>query len=262
MRPHDRSVHEAGERVAVPKHYAEMCSWKVAAELVRRHPEQFVVIETHPGGGQYDCLSIYERQTDEGRERFRRFADLNRGPRGHITSQGWGVDTERLNWLDVLFSEHLRDEVIIPLERADDLASPRETPLTTSSTVGVRLIAELLAMRVVSRDRLTALNGVIDGSYGAGIRNELFSSFPSISSHLPESEVFNLETSPAYRYWFVASLKSNEKPPHALLAIDTWNGLLWFRNESSSNVLDLYREHESDITNLASVVLSRATCRE
>ncbi|MBE8146482.1 hypothetical protein IOD13_09295 [Brevibacterium casei] len=32
-------------------------SWWVASEFLRRHPE-FDLFETHPGGGQYDCLTI------------------------------------------------------------------------------------------------------------------------------------------------------------------------------------------------------------
>lgn len=32
-------------------------SWWLASELARRHPE-LLIIETHPGGGQYDCLSL------------------------------------------------------------------------------------------------------------------------------------------------------------------------------------------------------------
>lgn len=32
-------------------------SWWVASKLVRRHP-QLGLIETHPGDGMYDCLSV------------------------------------------------------------------------------------------------------------------------------------------------------------------------------------------------------------
>lgn len=32
-------------------------SWFVASELLRRHPSM-TLIETHPGGGQNDCLSV------------------------------------------------------------------------------------------------------------------------------------------------------------------------------------------------------------
>lgn len=35
----------------------EAASWRLTAELVRRYPNRFSVIETHPGGGQYNCKS-------------------------------------------------------------------------------------------------------------------------------------------------------------------------------------------------------------
>jgi hypothetical protein len=39
-------------------------AWWLAAELIRRHPADLREIETHPGGGQYDCISLYRRNSD------------------------------------------------------------------------------------------------------------------------------------------------------------------------------------------------------
>ena len=36
----------------------ELASWTLATEVMRRAPELLRIIETHPGGGQYDCLSM------------------------------------------------------------------------------------------------------------------------------------------------------------------------------------------------------------
>lgn len=36
-------------------------SWQVAAEFLAGHPD-WVVIETHPGGGQYDCLTLFHQR--------------------------------------------------------------------------------------------------------------------------------------------------------------------------------------------------------
>src|SRR5215469_8502395 len=36
----------------------ELASWTLATELTRRAPKVLRIVETHPGGGQYDCLSI------------------------------------------------------------------------------------------------------------------------------------------------------------------------------------------------------------
>ena len=36
----------------------EIASWRLASEMVRRYPNKLSIIETHPGGGQYDCLTL------------------------------------------------------------------------------------------------------------------------------------------------------------------------------------------------------------
>jgi hypothetical protein len=41
----------------------EALSWRLMAELARRHPNQLRVIEAHGGGGQYDELRLYPRPT-------------------------------------------------------------------------------------------------------------------------------------------------------------------------------------------------------
>jgi hypothetical protein len=41
---------------------------------VRRYPDHFTVIEMHPGGGQYDCLSLIARDELSNLDRI----DLNR----------------------------------------------------------------------------------------------------------------------------------------------------------------------------------------
>ena len=60
-------------------------SWWIASELVRGHPS-LKVVETHPGGGQYDCLSIVttEHYTVT-------LIDLNRSGSIHVLSEIGGV---------------------------------------------------------------------------------------------------------------------------------------------------------------------------
>ena len=43
------------------KQIKEALSWKLATELWRRFPDKFYLIETHSGGGQYECLSFIEK---------------------------------------------------------------------------------------------------------------------------------------------------------------------------------------------------------
>jgi hypothetical protein len=46
----------------------EAASWRLASELVRRHPLSTRVLHTRPGGGQYDCLTITSPTADGGVE--------------------------------------------------------------------------------------------------------------------------------------------------------------------------------------------------
>jgi len=41
----------------------EAASWRLASELVRRHPSAVRLIRAHPGGGQYDCLCVVPHET-------------------------------------------------------------------------------------------------------------------------------------------------------------------------------------------------------
>lgn len=109
-------------------------SWWVASELIRRHP-QLELIETHPGGGQYDCLSVLSA---DGAHKLH--IDLNRRGRMHIHSgtPTW-FDSARwdirypVEWSTELNQEDRRR---IPrfLEDATGLLPPAQTPVTTPKT--------------------------------------------------------------------------------------------------------------------------------
>lgn len=48
----------------------EAASWRLVAEIVRRYPDRFTVIETHPGGGTYDCLTLLDQDKASGLHRI------------------------------------------------------------------------------------------------------------------------------------------------------------------------------------------------
>ena len=120
----DATLHEAGERLDVPRRLREALSWEISAELVRRHPEQLMLAELHPGGGQYDCMTIVSLQDQEK-------AFLNRISKGHINVALRDSLDDRPNWTQVLFADNRR-AVVELIERDLKLVAPRETPLTTS----------------------------------------------------------------------------------------------------------------------------------
>ena len=60
----DVRLHELGEQIDLPYPMKRALAWWIAAEMIRRHPDEVRVIENHPGGGQYDCLTLCRRGSD------------------------------------------------------------------------------------------------------------------------------------------------------------------------------------------------------
>jgi len=89
---------------------------------------------------------------------------------------------------------------------------------------------------------------------GVDVSQELFAEFPSIPVADYRGEISRLDDTPAYRYWFVCSQENGEEPS-PIIAIDTWNGRLWTKSESNVDLLSVYRDHDSDITALATNLL-------
>src|SRR3954452_23260694 len=78
----------------------EAASWRLASELIRRHPEVLRLIRTHPGGGQSDCLWIMPVSGERGDVR------LNREGTIQILERFDGRPAE--SWGPVEWDEYLR----------------------------------------------------------------------------------------------------------------------------------------------------------
>lgn len=117
-------------------------SWWVTAELLRRHPE-LTVVETQPGGGQYDCLTIWGPNQNP-------HIDLNRKGRIHVHSALSDRFDRHASSIELpieWFAEaELADRRAVPLflEAATGLPAPAHTLPTTSKTLVFRMIYHLL----------------------------------------------------------------------------------------------------------------------
>jgi hypothetical protein len=195
--------------------------------------------------GQYDCLTIRQRKGGVVADDDSLY-NLNRNLRGHVTPKSWfAARGERFNWLDVVLATDLRREIVAPLERAEGLSVPAETPQTTKASIGVRVVAEALSMKAGSRP-MQALNGVLDssGMGGSGVRTELFAAFDGLAQELagvPD----DLRNHPAYGYWFVVTGEQHGSKP--ILAIDTWRGYVWRQGLRKARLMRLYDECNRDI---------------
>ena len=253
----DRRIHEAGEAIEVPRQHAEAAAWRIAAELVRRHPEDLVVIEMHPGMGQYDCVAVCRREYDANTVNYTTLLMMNLMPHGHIdVNVNASPGDTRPNWLDAILSTDLRRDIVIPVERSRGLIPPKETPSTTESSIGIRVIAEILTSRAHRGPTLTALNGVHDssGMGGSAVRAELFRQITGLDSELPAHHSGDVLREPAYRYWFLLREGGDRLPPH--IAIDTWSGLVWTKSIVAGDLMKMYDANGRDVSRLASQVLA------
>ena len=85
----DRYFMDLGEPSA-PMHDMELATWRIVEALDSMFDHDLVVAETHPGGGQYDCISLVEMRDGYGRP----VVDLNREGRIHIHAAGGLVSLE------------------------------------------------------------------------------------------------------------------------------------------------------------------------
>ena len=183
----------------------EALSWRMVAELMRRHPGELKLIEAHGGGCMYDELRIYRRGADRDSPFL---ISLNRSGSAHFHgSEPWAS-----LWSDAVAAEDPKD-IVDELERRAGMASGGQLPPATPEVLTVRTIASLLEHAAFQREHWEALNGYCDSSDGSQVRQGYFDAFPLCSQRLRQSEPGDLLGKPAYRFWF---LVRNGKPRLAL----------------------------------------------
>lgn len=122
----------------------EALSWGLAARLARRHPE-LRITEEHPGGGQYDCLTIVGR----GEGNFDHI-HLNRVGSGFLWAGGGWTWAWRGIWDELATKGDFRFGVQL-LEHHAGLHRIRNTPPAQGHTVAYRLIAGVLMAGIGGR---------------------------------------------------------------------------------------------------------------
>lgn len=204
----------------------EIASWRVAAEMARRYP-QIRIIQTHPGGGQDDTLSLLLRPGFQPFERL----DLNRlggvqyhfrRPNGSQTFKSWPDF-----WAEFVSAGEPR-EPIRKLAAFAALPPVAKLKPPTSAVVMYRFIASFLTHVAFNasfgRFYWDCQNGYLDISDGfGGVWESRFELFPAASGRLKEIQPEDPFGVAAYRFWF---LLLNDDPQ---LCFET-NGTVWDRN--------------------------------
>jgi hypothetical protein len=188
-------------------------SWWIASELVRRHP-RLRLIETHPGGGQHDCLTLVEGRSADPDT----LVVLNRAGSIHVLNGA----CEPFSW-GTVFAAGGGHHIVGRIEAAADLHPTAPAPPTGPTALTYRILARILTSLVDDRHAWDARNGQIDSSgYGGGHRSEL-GRFPSVLEALCDVRPDDIFHEPSYRFWILL----RDADPIAVLDTDgrrNWSG--------------------------------------
>lgn len=166
-------------------------SWWLGSQLVRRHPE-LILIETHPGGGMYDCLSIVRYGRDGSGSTL---VDLNREGSIHVHPE----NSNLMTWKDELqFGD--RHAAVKRIEAAAGLIPPTQTPATTSAVLSYRAIASVLATLLNEREVWDARSYRSDSPYSNDPAFDVVP-FPTAEKAVRASRPDDFLGDPGFRFW-------------------------------------------------------------
>ncbi len=203
-------------------------AWKLLTAIVSRRPD-LRIIETHPGGGQYDCLSLYS--TDQTH-----IADLNLNGRFHVFNRLDGADhgtQSSHDWQGMFDSpEELNLQVL-------NWAGLTESSIETSPGVHVeiyRFISAYLQYMADVSNEWQCRNGYFDssGMDGCFVVYD-FDRFRPAKERLSQQLPDDFLGQSAYRFWF---LRKNGEPR---ICMET-TGTLWLADDIGYDPFDIREE--------------------
>jgi len=185
-------LHAQGMEISLPIGVTRALGWAVVAELLERNDE-LRVVELHPGGGQYDCLSVYTPSMDL-------LCHLN--VTGSLTHERWfRYEGERITWLEVLQNGPEWAAGLI----ADIQGLERSTRGHSPHAIFARTASKIMSTAAIRGD-LEMLSAVADSSSGgAVIREHLVAPYEEQieDRSIPNIPDEGLVADGAYRYWFL-----------------------------------------------------------
>lgn len=219
-------------------------SWWIASELVRRNPA-LQLIETHPGGGQYDCLSLFTDTRDP-----QKIVDLNRAGGIHVFLPGGQFDetAKPITWPGVMHAQGAHD-IVKRIETAARLHVPKPTPATGAAAISYRVIARVLATLVNDRDPWDVRNEYHDTSGDGGGRQGFVDGFATARDAVREGRPTDLHGVAEYRFW--ALLRAGE----TIAILDT-DGRV-HTEDGAEDLLPLYVRHGRELGPTVHAALGR-----
>lgn len=207
----------------------ENLSWRLVTELWRRFPDRFFLIETHPGGGQYDCLSFIEME-----EGLSSVLSVNREGSLHLS---YGRDPGVWpDWLERMAVEP--GDFLNKLCDSLEMDVPQPLPQSTPSTIAFRFICEFLTHATGRLDQWECRNGFLDTSgWTCGRQDAWFDCFPALRNPDHPKRLVKGELDPAYCYWFLL------KDSMPQLCIDI-GGHLYNLEGETFDLVAIYSQHK------------------
>lgn len=209
----------------------EIASWRLAAEMTRRHPT-IRVIETHPCGGLYDC---FELNWSADQSSFKPHIALHRVGSIHWFGEGSHDGQLDSSWEIYLGSEDPR-AFVSELGAKAGLLAVSKPPATTPRVLVYRFIAAFLSQTVLGRDMWECRSGYCDSSSASGsyVRSEWFDSFSHARDRLRNDLSDDFLAQPAYRFWFICQGNAPK------LCLET-TGMAWDLEGNEFDLMKLYR---------------------
>jgi hypothetical protein len=187
--------------IAIGSPIVEALSWRIAERILMLCGDGLSLIETHPGDGQYDCLSFYRRFANPSDLRS---VHLNRNGSLHVTSRDDAIQSHWPSlWADAIANPN-------PMEIAKRVAAaghldPSPAKPGDHRPAVARMIASLLAVTAYTPNPSWCRNGYShsSGMGGSGPNDEWFTLHRDLEAdrqrHLPGDPL----GIPEYRYWFL-----------------------------------------------------------
>lgn len=174
----------------------EVVSWRLASDLLRRHPGEARLIRGHPGGGQYDLLWLLGVDSP---------VDVRLNREGTIQVWGCVSGSSDGDWRPATWADYLADdwlEFVRRLEQAVGWDSPARSRPVTETTLTYRVIAGLVEVMVAAGHRVEVQQGVVDSSGEGGGANPMLDAF-DLPDDLLAARDHDLFEQAGYRFWVV-----------------------------------------------------------
>ncbi|MGW8483108.1 TY-Chap2 family putative peptide chaperone [Microbacterium sp. NPDC055903] len=171
-------------------------SWRLAARVVRQHPE-LLAYEMHPGGGSYDVLCIaHPQQLSPNASSTAPRAMLNRAGSIQI-HDGSGFHTEWPMPGDGVSIAALAEDV----QRAAGWNPPARTPEATPRSLAYRFLAAALELTFFDKTRWDARSAFYDSSGDASSRTGVLEGFASVGAEAQSVPRLGIYGEPDSHFW-------------------------------------------------------------